>query len=306
MNRQLLLLGSSFTLLLACTHNPPTELVDARAVYDRAAEGPAKTFTPAELHVAKTSLDVAEKTFAHDNNTLLVRNLAYIAMRKAELAETLARTIKYERGLSESELREELLEDQDASRTKANLVDAKQALVDEEHAGAETSRELVAAKTAGAATEKELAAEKVARANADKRAAQSAADLARIAAVKQDDRGMIITLSGGVLFASAKSVLLPAAQVKLDQVAEALLAGDPESTFVIEGHTDSQGKADANQTLSLSRANAVRDYLILHDVAADRITAEGYGEARGVADNDSAEGRANNRRVEIVVRPRKG
>ena len=178
MNRQLLLLGSSFTLLLACTHNPPTELVDARAVYDRAAEGPAKTFTPAELHVAKTSLDVAEKTFAHDNNTLLVRNLAYIAMRKAELAETLARTIKYERGLSESELREELLEDQDASRTKANLVDAKQALVDEEHAGAETSRELVAAKTAGAATEKELAAEKVARANADKRAAQSAADLA--------------------------------------------------------------------------------------------------------------------------------
>ncbi len=299
LNHRLLLVGSCFTLLVACSHNPPPELVDARVAFDRASEGPAKKYTPAELHLAETSLALAEDTFADENNTLLVRNQAYIAMRKAELAESMARTIKYERGLTASELREELLEDQDASRTKTDLAAA-------EDASAETSRELAAAKTAGAQTEKELAAEKLARASAEKRAAQSAADLARIAAVKQDERGLIITLSGGVLFASAKSVLLPAAQVKLNEVAEALLAGDPAATFVVEGHTDSQGKTDANQTLSLSRANAVRDYLILHDIAADRITAEGHGEDHGIADNDSAEGRANNRRVEIVVRPAKG
>ncbi len=108
-----------------------------------------------------------------------------------------------------------------------------------------------------------------------------------------------------MLFASNKYELLPAAQAKLNQVAEALLAGDPTSTFVVEGHTDSQGKADLNQTLSANRAKAVRDYLVSHGIAEDRITSEGFGPTRPVADNKTAEGRANNRRVEIVVKPGK-
>ncbi|MFV8752927.1 OmpA family protein [Nannocystaceae bacterium ST9] len=289
---RLLLVGSSFALLMACVHTAPTELVDARTAYERASKGPSKKYTPAELHVAKTSLQVAERSFADDEDSMIVRNQAYVAMRKAELAESMARTEMYTRGISASETKEEWLEDEDAKKTKAELADATDALDDEMSASAVTARE--------------LAAEKKLRADAEKRAAQSAADLARIAAVKQDDRGMVITLSGSVLFASSRYVLLPAAEEKLIEVAEALLAGDPAATFVVEGHTDSQGKAEDNQVLSVNRANAVRDFLIRHDIAADRITAEGHGEDQTVGDNKSAEGRANNRRVEIVVKPGKG
>jgi outer membrane protein OmpA-like peptidoglycan-associated protein len=115
---------------------------------------------------------------------------------------------------------------------------------------------------------------------------------------------MVITLSGGVLFASGKSELLPAAQLKLNSVADALMQQDPDSKMVVEGHTDSQGGDAYNQDLSQRRAQTVRDYLVSRGVAADRATAQGFGPSRSIADNKSAEGRANNRRVEIVVEPK--
>jgi outer membrane protein OmpA-like peptidoglycan-associated protein len=71
--------------------------------------------------------------------------------------------------------------------------------------------------------------------------------------------------------------------------------------MVVEGHTDSQGSDDLNLKLSEDRAAAVRDYLVSRGVAADRLSAVGVGEKRPIADNTSAEGRANNRRVEIVI-----
>ena len=112
---------------------------------------------------------------------------------------------------------------------------------------------------------------------------------------------MVITLSGSVLFSSAKWDLLPAAQMKLNDVANALTKEDPHSKIVVEGHTDSQGAAAYNQELSQHRAQAVRDYLVTRGIASDRITAQGFGPTRSIADNASPEGRANNRRVEIVV-----
>ena len=112
---------------------------------------------------------------------------------------------------------------------------------------------------------------------------------------------MVITLSGSVLFASGKSGLLPAAQSRLKDVAKVLTREDPVSTMVVEGHTDSQGKASYNQTLSEERAQAVRDYLVASGIAADRISSKGYGPSRPVSENNTSEGRANNRRVEIVI-----
>ena len=114
---------------------------------------------------------------------------------------------------------------------------------------------------------------------------------------------MVITLSGSILFATNKSDLLPSAQTKLNEVAAALNKQDPRSTIVVEGYTDSQGTATYNQDLSQRRARSVRDYLISRGIASSRVTAEGFGLTRPIADNESPEGRANNRRVEIVVTP---
>ena len=128
-------------------------------------------------------------------------------------------------------------------------------------------------------------------------------DLAAVAAVKEEARGMVITLSGSVLFASGKFALLNTAMTKLDQVAEALKAQDADKRMVVEGHTDSQGSDKVNQPLSLNRGNAVRDYLVTRGVASEKITAVGLGSSRPIVDNKSAENRANNRRVEIIVSP---
>jgi outer membrane protein OmpA-like peptidoglycan-associated protein len=168
-----------------------------------------------------------------------------------------------------------------------------------------TSGQLGVAKTQLVVQGQALAAEQQRREDADKRAAKAAADLAAFASVKQETRGMVITLSGAVLFASGKSDLLPGAQAKLTEVAEALTKEDVESKIVVEGHTDSQGGASYNQDLSQRRAQSVRDYLVTRGMASDRVTSEGFGLTRPIADNASPEGRANNRRVEIVVQPKK-
>jgi outer membrane protein OmpA-like peptidoglycan-associated protein len=147
-----------------------------------------------------------------------------------------------------------------------------------------------------------LSAEQRARAAADQRAADALTALAKLAAVKEEARGRVITLSGSVLFASNQATLLPDARVRLDQVSEVLLT-TRERPITVEGHTDSQGPSKHNLELSQRRADAVRDYIVQKGYQADLVQAHGIGEERPIADNASAEGRANNRRVEIVIAP---
>jgi outer membrane protein OmpA-like peptidoglycan-associated protein len=123
--------------------------------------------------------------------------------------------------------------------------------------------------------------------------------------IKQETRGTVITIPGSVLFASAKSALLPGAQTKLNAVADAL-KDQADHEIIVEGHTDAQGSDASNVELSQARAQSVRDYLVSRGVPANRIRAQGLGEARPVADNATPEGRANNRRVEIIVAPTEG
>jgi outer membrane protein OmpA-like peptidoglycan-associated protein len=273
---------SVFTTLGCVSTTPPQDLLAARSAYDRASHGPAATLKPADLHAAKQQLEVAEASFRKEGDTQHTRDQAYVATRKTELAEVLART-------------------QASKQTEAGVVGAMHA--EQTQAVKDTSAELGRTKTALAAGNVALVAQGAALADAQKRADQAAADLARFASVKQEPRGMVITLSGSVLFTSAKWDLSPSAQLKLNDVATALVKQDPDSKMVVEGHTDSQGAAAYNQELSQHRAQAVRDYLVTRGIAADRITAQGFGSTRSVADNGSAEGRANNRRVEIVVQP---
>jgi outer membrane protein OmpA-like peptidoglycan-associated protein len=273
-------LGAYCLLIIgACAHsNPPKELIDARAAYQRAASGLAQSENPAQLHTAEKSLAMAEQQFEEDGDSLRTRDFSYIAMRKAQLAEVQARISQNEKKLAAME---------------EHMTEAQRA-------------ELSQLRGAYASQQQQLANEQQARQAAEHRAELAAADLARIATVKQEARGMVITLSGQVLFASGKSELLPSARTKLTEVASALTVGNPNATIVVEGHTDSQGSKSFNLDLSQRRAQAVRDFLASHGVASDRIRAEGMGFTRPVADNKTAEGRANNRRVEIVVQPAAG
>ena len=275
----------ALSLLIGCGSTlPPKELVDARAAYQTAAKGPAAQQSPAELHVAKQSLDQAERSFNEEGDAPQTKDYAYIAIRKSQLAEASARAAIAQK-------------DREAAEREAQNLTGEQLR--------KAQSELASTKGHLEKTQDQLEREKAARAEADKKLAQAMADLQKIASVKQESRGMVITLSGAVLFASNESTLLPAAMVKLNEVADALIKGNPDSNITVEGHTDSQGKRDYNMELGQKRANAVRDQLVARGVAADRIKAIGIGPDRPVADNKSAEGRANNRRVEIIVEPAK-
>ena len=153
------------------------------------------------------------------------------------------------------------------------------------------------------ATNAQLETEKQARMTAEAKLAGAMKDLATIAAVREEARGLVITLSGSVLFASGKYALLETAKVKLDQVAEALKAQNADKKMVVEGHTDSMGSEAVNQPLSVNRANSVRDYLVTRGVDANKISAVGLSSNRPLLDNRTAENRANNRRVEIIIQP---
>lgn len=102
----------------------------------------------------------------------------------------------------------------------------------------------------------------------------------------------------GANFDTASAKLKPAADAKLQQVVD-FASRYPDADLEVTGHTDSVGKDAYNQKLSERRAAAVKEYLVKKGVAADRITATGYGETRPIADNSTAEGRAVNRRVEV-------
>ena len=114
-----------------------------------------------------------------------------------------------------------------------------------------------------------------------------------------DSRGQVMTLSGDA-FASGQAKLRPEARANLQRVVE-FVGKAPGKAVLIEGHTDSQGSANLNQVLSQRRAEAVRDALIQDGVEGSRLTAVGIGKDRPIADNATADGRARNRRVEIVV-----
>jgi outer membrane protein OmpA-like peptidoglycan-associated protein len=119
---------------------------------------------------------------------------------------------------------------------------------------------------------------------------------------RQDARGTVITLPGQVMFATGKSTLLPSSRQKLNEVAD-VLKDQPNRTIVVEGHTDSTGTDAKNDILSRQRAENVKDYLASRGVNASRIAARGFGASHPVTSNDSPEGRAQNRRVEIVIEP---
>ncbi|WLG91658.1 OmpA family protein [Pseudomonas cucumis] len=110
----------------------------------------------------------------------------------------------------------------------------------------------------------------------------------------------VITLNGNVMFAYNQSELMPEARSELDSLMAKLQNTDVVSVKVV-GHTDSQGSDAYNQKLSERRASSVAAYLLSQGLAPNKLTSEGRGESQPVADNDTEEGRAQNRRVELHI-----
>lgn len=169
---------------------------------------------------------------------------------------------------------------------------------------AEALRQQIAAERARASeTEAELlrAREELARRDAasQERITAMQQELAKLAQTRTSERGFIVTLPG-LFFDTGKSALKADARNTLSRIADQLRIND-QLTIVIEGHTDSVGSEATNQALSEKRAAAVRDYLAARGVTATRMTVTGLGESTPVATNDTAAGRQQNRRVELII-----
>lgn len=316
-------------LVAGCATVPPNELVNARFAYQQASEGQAKQLAPAELHTAQEALNLAEQSFKKDSDSQQTKDLAYVAQRKAQKAEALgaiaADKASKERADADFQKKQTAIVKQgkqDLSYSERQTADAraeldKQAAVqagidkaeaDNRAANARAELDKQAAIQAGKdranadfqRQQAEIARVKQELNESEMQTAAAKAELAAIAAVREEERGLVVTLSGGVLFRSAEATLMSSSLRKLDQVANALLSVKPRN-LIVEGHTDSQGSREYNQGLSQRRADAVRDYLVQKGYPADRIQARGQSEDTPIANNRSPEGRANNRRVEIVI-----
>lgn len=276
---------SVLLIIAACgTAPPPRPLVDARAAYNRAKSGKAAQYTPADLHTAKVALNEAEKAYEDDAESPKTFALSYVALRTTQLVEAKANTKAAEAGYE---------------RTEAELAKLRESEI------ASTKGELQRMKSEMAVREQQLASERNARLAAEARESEAMKKLADAAAlnVKEESRGTVIVLPGSVLFASGKYELTGAAQQKLTLVAGTIAPQAENHDIVVEGHTDSRGSREYNVELSQNRAQVVMNFLVARGVAAEAITAVGVGPDRPIASNDTRDGRQENRRVEIIIKP---
>lgn len=173
------------------------------------------------------------------------------------------------------------------AETKAAVAKAK----------AEAAREAAERAEQEAAAAQGKAAQEKQRATAE-RVGELERELADFKA-QDTERGLVLIL-GDVEFAPEHEKLTAEAMRKLYPLVT-MLKEQPKRDIRIEGHTDSSGEKGYNLDLSQRRADAVRDFLIENGIGAERITARGQGEEKAVASNDTAEGRRENRRVEVLV-----
>ncbi|HEV7922692.1 MAG TPA: OmpA family protein [Thermoanaerobaculia bacterium] len=148
--------------------------------------------------------------------------------------------------------------------------------------------------------ELERTRQQLAQRDSDVRRVQMESELAKFGNTRNDNGRFIVALSGGLLFDTGKSTLKPGAKATLSKIA-AQLQSDDSIRISVEGHTDSVGSEDLNQSLSEKRAAAVRDFLVNAGVPESRISSDGQGEAQPIATNKTAAGRQQNRRVELVI-----
>lgn len=189
----------------------------------------------------------------------------------------------------------------DRLRRRADSLEAARSAEAQARGAAEADAAAARARAAAADSATRLAEGRAAE--AERRRYQAVLDLDRlmtdVTEIRETERGLAIVLGQG-LFASGQYQLSPKARSQIGTIG-AVLAQYPDNRISVEGHTDSVGRELANQRLSEMRAEAVRAALIAERVDPARIDMAGYGQSQPVADNNTAEGRGRNRRVEIVI-----
>jgi outer membrane protein OmpA-like peptidoglycan-associated protein len=192
---------------------------------------------------------------------------------------------------------------------------AAQQQAEQQAAAAQAQQQQAEAQAQQAADQAQQAQAAAARAQQQQAAAEQAAQAAQqqteqmreklrqqlnqVLQTQETARGLIVNMSD-VLFATNKYTLTPDAEIKLAKVS-GILATYPNINVQIEGYTDNTGSDSYNLTLSQHRATSVQAFLIAQGVAPDKVTAQGYGPADPVADNSTSQGRAQNRRVSLVI-----
>lgn len=303
------LLGTLILTLGAAGCSPAThsqQMVDARKSFKVAQGSYAANHAPDELLEARNLLKKAE---AENDGSPEEVQYAYLADRQARVAisegareEYLAKAAEYE--VEYLRLQEVRGNNAEAAlaRTQEHLEEVSRALGESDADVVELEERRQTLLAERRRLEEELGISEQGRIDAEAKASAAMASLKELAQVKEEAKETRITLSGAVLFKTDMTELLPIAESTLSNVADALKGMPEERTVVIEGHTDSRGTQEHNTVLSQERAQVVLDFLIKQGVSESRLKAVGRGEAQPVAKNDTAEGRANNRRVELIVK----
>jgi outer membrane protein OmpA-like peptidoglycan-associated protein len=191
---------------------------------------------------------------------------------------------------------QKLAAQEDSERNRAVAADANQATADAEQRQKNAESESARNRLAAANSDQQL---QQAMRDREELRARLLVQFNAILETRDTARGLVVNMSD-VLFDSAKFTLRPAAREKLAKISGIVLAY-PTLILSIEGNTDSVGTDAYNQTLSENRAGSVRDYLGQQGIPAASMTAHGFGKSQPVASNDTAGGRQQNRRVELVV-----
>jgi outer membrane protein OmpA-like peptidoglycan-associated protein len=299
----------------------PLQLREARMAMDVAKAQGADRYAADTMHTASIDLQNAEDFYrnkhveekALETNareaTQMAEDARIIAVRReqedelaAERAAAQAREqAAHDKALSEQQAR--IQADQARQQAEADRMAAEKARADAQalaaqadadRKAAEMARNEAMAQSAKAQSEAERE-----RLSAQQLRQRLLAQLNMILATTDSARGLIVNMSD-VLFDFDKATLKPGAREKLAKVSGILLAY-PGLKLAVEGYTDSIGSDEYNQKLSEKRADSVRDYLVSQGVTDGNITAQGFGKANPVATNDTNEGRALNRRVQMVV-----
>ena len=280
----------------------PLELYEAVNAVQIAEAGGGDKYATDTMNTAKVALKNAQDLDLHKSNRKQTITFAREAVQSAEDARIITiRKIKAEDEAAQLKAKNDAEMAAQQSQADAAKAQAAQAQEAAQRAQAEAAAAEAEAR-AQRARDAQKAAEQSAQAatqQAEQMRERLKDQLNQVLQTKESARGLIVNMSD-VLFDFNKYTLKPEAREKLAKVSGILLAY-PGLKLQVEGYTDNIGSDQYNQKLSEQRADGVRDYLVSQSVKDGNITAAGYGKSSPIADNSTNAGRAQNRRVQMVV-----